>query len=185
MTDRALFSCRLVRALLLPALAACGLQARQEKPQNLQQLSLEELLNVKVTVASRTETTVLEAPSVVSVYTAEDLRRMGARDLRDVLRQVPGFEVGVRAQLGYPEIGVRGILTDNSEKPAGEWNEMVIECRGRAIDVWVNGDHVNHGEGCTAEQGQIAIQAEGAPVEFRKFELAPLGAMMALGYAGK
>jgi iron complex outermembrane receptor protein len=116
MTDRALFSCRLVRALLLPALAACGLQARQEKPGKLQQLSLEELLNVKVTVASRTETTVLEAPSVVTVYTAEDLRRMGARDLRDVLRQVPGFEVGVRAQLGYPEIGVRGILTDNSEK---------------------------------------------------------------------
>lgn len=67
-------------------------------------------------------------------------------------------------------------LTDNSEKPAGEWNEMVIECRGRSIDVWVNGDHVNHGEDCTAEQGQIAIQAEGAPVEFRKFELAPLDA---------
>jgi len=29
-------------------------------------------------------------------------------------------------------------LTDGSEKPAGEWNQMVIECRGRAIDVWVN-----------------------------------------------
>ncbi len=66
-------------------------------------------------------------------------------------------------------------LTDNSEKPAGEWNQMVIECRGRDIDIWVNGDHVNHGTDCTADQGQIAIQAEGAPCEFRKVELTHLG----------
>ena len=35
-------------------------------------------------------------------------------------------------------------------KPAGEWNQMVIECRGRDIDIWVNGDHVNHGSDCTS-----------------------------------
>ncbi|MBK8180858.1 MAG: DUF1080 domain-containing protein [Planctomycetes bacterium] len=65
-------------------------------------------------------------------------------------------------------------LTDNSEKPAGEWNQMVIECRGRTIDVWVNGDHVNHGTDCTADGGRIAIQAEGAPLEFRKLQFEPL-----------
>jgi hypothetical protein len=65
-------------------------------------------------------------------------------------------------------------LTDGSEKPAGEWNQMVIECRGRAIDVWVNGALVNHGTDCTADHGQIAIQAEGAPCEFRKVELTQL-----------
>jgi len=65
-------------------------------------------------------------------------------------------------------------LTDGSEKPVGEWNEMVIECRGRRIDIWVNGDHVNDGFDCTAKQGQIALQAEGVPCEFRKLELTPL-----------
>lgn len=65
-------------------------------------------------------------------------------------------------------------LTDDSESPLGEWNEMVIECRGNEIDVWVNGDHVNHGFDCTADRGQIAIQAEGAVCEFRKLELTPL-----------
>jgi len=65
-------------------------------------------------------------------------------------------------------------LTDNSEKPTGQWNQMVIECRGRSIDVWVNGDHVNHGDNCTADHGQISIQAEGAECEFRKVELVPL-----------
>ena len=36
-------------------------------------------------------------------------------------------------------------LTDGSEKPLGEWNTMVVEVRGRAITVWMNGDLVNQG----------------------------------------
>jgi len=62
-------------------------------------------------------------------------------------------------------------LTDNSEKPVGEWNTLVIVCRGREIKVWVNNDMVNYGYDCTADKGQIAIQAEGSEVEFRKIEL--------------
>ena len=65
-------------------------------------------------------------------------------------------------------------LTDDSENPPGEWNRMVIECRDRTIDVWVNDDHVNHGFECTADHGRIAIQAEGARCEFRTVELTPL-----------
>ncbi len=66
-------------------------------------------------------------------------------------------------------------LTDDSENPIGEWNTMIIECRGASIDVWVNGDHVNSGHDCTASEGQIAIQAEGAACEFRRLELESLG----------
>ena len=66
-------------------------------------------------------------------------------------------------------------LTDDSENEAGEWNQMVIECRDRQIDIWVNGDLVNQGSDCTADRGQIALQAEGAVCEFRKVELTPLG----------
>jgi hypothetical protein len=62
-------------------------------------------------------------------------------------------------------------LTDGSEKPPGEWNKMVIECLGDSIKVWVNGDMVNHGSECSATKGQIALQAEGSEVEFRKLEL--------------
>jgi hypothetical protein len=65
-------------------------------------------------------------------------------------------------------------LTDNSEKPAGEWNTMVIECVKDEIKVWVNGDLVNHGSKCTATKGQIALQAEGSEVEFRKLQLTPI-----------
>lgn len=67
-------------------------------------------------------------------------------------------------------------LTDDSERPLGEWNEMVIECRDRTITIWVNGVLVNAGTQCTADHGRIALQAEGAVCEFRKIELTPLAA---------
>ena len=51
---------------------------------------------------------------------------------------------------------------------------MIIHCVDREIKVWVNGDMVNHGYDCTANKGQIAIQAEGSEVEFRKILLTPL-----------
>jgi len=65
-------------------------------------------------------------------------------------------------------------LTDNSEKKVGQWNRMVIECVGDEVKVWLNGDLVNHGKKCTATKGQIALQAEGSEVEFRKVLLTPI-----------
>jgi hypothetical protein len=62
-------------------------------------------------------------------------------------------------------------LTDDSENPLGEWNTMIIEAVGTAVRVWVNGDLVNDGFNATADRGQIAIQAEGSEIEFRKLEM--------------
>ncbi len=65
-------------------------------------------------------------------------------------------------------------LTDNSEKPLGQWNTMTVECYKNSIRVWVNGDLVNDGFDCTADHGQIAFQAEGSEVECRKMLLTPI-----------
>jgi hypothetical protein len=89
--------------------------------------------------------------------------------------EVPDMEArrGPKENWGVTEGKGRRILnlTDGSEKPLGEWNHMLIECRGDEIKVWVNGDLVNHGFGSTATKGKIAIQAEGAEVEFRELRL--------------
>ncbi|MBN1999246.1 DUF1080 domain-containing protein [candidate division KSB1 bacterium] len=94
---------------------------------------------------------------------------------------VPDMEQrrGPKEEWGITEGKKRRIinLTDGSENPAGEWNTMVIECLGNAIKVWVNGDLVNHGTDCTTDKGQIAIQAEGSEVEFRKLLLMPITAL--------
>lgn len=68
-------------------------------------------------------------------------------------------------------------LTDDSEKPAGEWNTMIIQCLNNEIKVWVNGILVNHGTNCTASSGQIALQAEGSEVEFKQLDLNPIKAL--------
>jgi hypothetical protein len=91
---------------------------------------------------------------------------------------VPDMEQrrGPKEEWGITEGKKRRILnlTDGSEKPAGQWNTMVIECLNDSIKVWVNGDLVNYGYDCTANKGQIALQAEGSEVEFRKLELTPI-----------
>jgi hypothetical protein len=92
--------------------------------------------------------------------------------------EVPNMEArrGPKKDWGITEGKGRRILnlTDDSENPVGEWNRMTVECLDDKIKVWVNGDLVNYGENCTAEQGQIAVQAEGSEVEFRKLELTPI-----------
>lgn len=91
---------------------------------------------------------------------------------------VPDMETrrGPKENWGIVEGKERRIknLTDGSEKPLGEWNTMTIECLNDAIKIWVNGDLVNNGFNCTVKKGQIAVQAEGAEVEFRKIILTPI-----------
>jgi hypothetical protein len=91
---------------------------------------------------------------------------------------VPDMESrrGPREEWGITEGKKRRILnlTDGSEKPAGEWNTMIIECLNDTIKVWVNADLVNYGYDCSVSKGQIALQAEGSEVEFRKIQLIPI-----------
>jgi hypothetical protein len=91
---------------------------------------------------------------------------------------VPDMEKrrGSKSNWGITEGKERRIknLTDSSENPVGEWNHMIVECVGNSIKVWVNGDLVNYGFNCTAAKGQIALQAEGSEVEFRKIQLTPI-----------
>lgn len=91
---------------------------------------------------------------------------------------VPNMEErrGPKEDWGITEGKERRIknLTDGTEKPLGEWNNMMIECLADEVKVWVNNTLVNHGYDCTANKGNIALQAEGSEVEFRKIELTPI-----------
>ncbi len=65
-------------------------------------------------------------------------------------------------------------LTDDSEKPVGQWNRMEITCRGNEIIVKVNGELVNHATNCSVTRGAISLQSEGAEIHFRNIRLRPL-----------
>lgn len=59
------------------------------------------------------------------------------------------------------------------ERAAGEWNEADIECDARTIKVYINGQLANE---CTVieSSGNIALQSEGGPIEFRNIYLTKL-----------
>ena len=65
-------------------------------------------------------------------------------------------------------------LADSNEKPTGEWNGTDIYCRGTSVEVFVNGLRQNFVDKLPAASGQIALQIEGYPIEFRNLWLQQL-----------
>ncbi len=98
--------------------------------------------------------------------------------------EVPNMEQrrGPKESWGITEGKSRRIvnLTDGAENKLGEWNKMQIECVLDTVKVWVNDDLVNYGYNCTVTEGQIAVQAEGAKVEFKKIDLTPISKTTAI-----
>lgn len=77
----------------------------------LDTLSLDQLMDMNIHLvygASKYEQRVTQAPSSISIVTAEDIRRFGYTDLADVLRGVRGLYV--TNDRNYTYLGVRGFL---------------------------------------------------------------------------
>ena len=62
-------------------------------------------------------------------------------------------------------------VADPKEKPIGEWNTMTVVCKADTISIHVNGTLVNEGKNLSTTSGNICLQAEGAPIEFRNIVL--------------
>ncbi len=101
-----------------------------DKPELLD-LSLEELLDVEVTVVSKQEESILEAPGMITVYSADQVRRYGYYTLADLADITPGYST-------YTLFG-----------------ERVFETRGQKAGSFNNNKHlllvddipVNHAKG--------------------------------------
>jgi hypothetical protein len=63
---------------------------------------------------------------------------------------------------------------ESSENPAGEWNAYDITCEGNNIEIIVNGVLQNRASNLTLSSGQIVLQSEGGPMEFRNITLTPI-----------
>lgn len=92
-----------------------------ESPSDLTDMSLEELMKIEiasVSGASKFEQKVTEAPSSVSIITADDIRKFGYRTLADILRSVRSFNISYARDYSYA--GVRGF-----GRP-GDYNSRIL-----------------------------------------------------------
>jgi outer membrane receptor for ferrienterochelin and colicins len=102
------FTCKILISIL-PALFISNAATAQE----LWDLSLEELVNVKVVSATRKEAVALRLPFVVTILSGEELSRWGAENLADGLQTAAGLQVA-KAPADFPQysVTIRGNSAD-------------------------------------------------------------------------
>lgn len=68
----------------------------------------------------------------------------------------------------------RSFPTRRLVRPAGEWNHYLVRAVDGEVWLWVNGEEVNGGTRCSPSTGYLALEAEGARVEFRNLRVREL-----------
>lgn len=81
---------RLLLLCLLAQMCYSG-YAQDISIDSLYEMSLEELMNIDITVASKKAEKLSDAPGVISVLTREDIDRFGGISLKDILERVPSL----------------------------------------------------------------------------------------------
>src|ERR1051325_9339580 len=84
---------RLAASALAGLLGILSSRAAETSGTNSNDLTLEELVNIKVTSVSKKETRLEDSPAAIAVLTQEDFQRLGATSIAEALRAVPGVEV--------------------------------------------------------------------------------------------
>jgi len=83
-------------------------------------------------------------------------------------------EVPMRAEASRTEGRRTRKAHESSEKPIGEWNRYRIRLDGGTLELHVNGKLQNAAEACEVRKGRIALQSEGAFIQFRDIRIRPL-----------
>jgi outer membrane receptor for ferrienterochelin and colicin len=86
-------------------------------------ISIDDLLKMKTTVASKTESTPRETPGIISIITEDEIKKSGARELIDVLYLIPGINfawdadgvVGIQMRGNWAFEGKVSIMIDGQE----------------------------------------------------------------------
>lgn len=102
-------------SMITPAVADCVVA---KNTMDLSTMSLEDLMNIEVTSASKKPEKVADAPASVYVITHEDIKRYGYRTITQALQRIAGFYAS--SDRNYDYVGVRGYA-----RP-GDYNTRVL-----------------------------------------------------------
>ncbi|MCC2974840.1 TonB-dependent siderophore receptor [Massilia sp. IC2-476] len=110
--------------LALPAVA----ENMDARPENLADLSIEELANIPVMSVSKRPERLQDAAAAVFVITSEDIRRSGAATLPEVLRLAPNLHVARISGYSY-SISARGLNQSGNSYS----NKLLVLIDGRSV----------------------------------------------------
>ena len=77
-----------------------------------------------------------------------------------------GYTVGEETSVVGETNGSRCFPTKRLMRPAGQWNHYYVRAVNGELRLWVNGEEVSGGTACSPATGYLALESEGAPVEF-------------------
>lgn len=77
---------------------------------------------------------------------------------------------------GVQQTGRRIPRSKDMERAIGKWNRYEITCQEGVVELKVNGELVNRVTNADVLAGPIALQSEGAPIEFRNIRIIDLDA---------
>ncbi|WP_353569983.1 TonB-dependent receptor [Candidatus Albibeggiatoa sp. nov. BB20] len=102
-------------------------------------LSLTELLQIEIDIASKSKETIFDAPSSVTVFTRQELLNMGLTSVEELLNYIPGF-IGTRELVfgsGYM-VAARGMTT-----PQASYN-ILFMVDGQRLNNDISGGALTH-----------------------------------------
>lgn len=108
-----------------PAPHSFAQQQDANEPEDFFEMSIEELMNIEITTASKKEEKLFKTPAATYVITSEDIRRSGATSIMEALRMVPGLQVA-RINANKWAISSRGFNQEFA-------NKMLVMIDGRSI----------------------------------------------------
>jgi outer membrane receptor for ferrienterochelin and colicins len=126
---------RICISFLLIYIAACLLPKNgvtQQREQDIQDVSLDSLLNTQISSASKYAQKTSEAPASVTIITSEDIERYGYRTLEEVFQSVRGFYVSNDRNYSY--VGVRGF-----SRPTDYNDRILLLINGHTLNENVYG----------------------------------------------
>ena len=129
---KSLCSFHSILLIALFSVSSCAGEADSPKPPaktksgaDLLNLSLEQLMDLKITSVSKTPERAVEAPAALFVITQDDIRRSGVTSIAEALRMAPGMQVA-RINASQWAISARGFADFTA-------NKLLVLMDGRSL----------------------------------------------------
>jgi iron complex outermembrane recepter protein len=106
--------------------------AEELEAQRLKNLSIEELMDLEVTIATRSESSLSSTPGAVYVLTGDEIRRAGHGSIQEALRMVPGFYVSHWTSQAW-DVTARGFGPGLSLTSSAFLNQLLVMIDGVVV----------------------------------------------------